>query len=93
MDLATITLEDFQPLITQNFTLENSDVIFTLLEVKAQNTRAGATRTAFSLIFHSPVPAPQGTYALHHETLGKLEIFLVPIAAAGAGVQLEAVFS
>ncbi len=86
-------LEHFQPLLTENFKLENSDITFTLLEVKALKTQAGAARSAFSLLFTCPVPAPQGTYALHHEALGQLEVFLVPIKQDGAGVQLEAVFS
>jgi hypothetical protein len=93
MDLNDVRIEHFQPLLTENFKLENSDVRLTLLEVKTLNTRADATRTAFSLLFGCPVPAPQGTYALHHEALGNLEIFLVPVKQDGAGVQLEAVFS
>jgi hypothetical protein len=93
MDLNDVRLEHFQPLLTENFKLENSDITFTLLEVKALKTQAGAVRAAFSLLFACPVPAPQGTYALHHEALGQLEVFLVPIKQDGVGVQLEAVFS
>ena len=93
MDLAEITFEHFQPFITQEFKLENSDVAFTLLETKSLSAREGASRTAFSLLFRSPVPALQGTYALLHDSLGRLEIFLVPIAKDGAGMQLEAIFS
>lgn len=93
MDLSEITLAHFQSLTTQEFKLEGSEVAFTLLETKPLNTHEGAPRRAFSLLFASPVPAPQGTYALLHTSLGRLEIFLVPIAKAGEGVQLEAVFS
>jgi hypothetical protein len=93
MDLAEITLTHFQPLTAQEFKLENSDIAFTLLETKPLTTHEGAPRTAFSLLFRSPVPAPQGRYALLHDSLGRLEIFLVPIAKDGDGVQLEAVFS
>jgi hypothetical protein len=93
MDLNDVRLEHFQALLTEDFKLENSDISLTLLEVKALNTRPGAVRAAFSLLFGCSVPALQGTYALHHEALGQLEIFLVPIKQDGAGVQLEAVFS
>jgi hypothetical protein len=93
MDLNDVRVEHFQPLVNQDFNLENSDVKLKLLEVKALKTREGATRAAFSMLFGCPVPAPQGTYALHHEALGKLEVFLVPVKQDGAGVQLEAVFS
>lgn len=93
MDLTDVRLEHFEPLIAQDFQLENSDVKLKLFEVKALKTREGAARTAFALLFSSPVLAPQGTYALQHEALGKLEIFLVPIRQDGAGVHLEAIFS
>jgi hypothetical protein len=93
MDLATLSLADFQPLITQEFKLENSQVALKLLETKPLTTHEGASRTAFSLLFACPVPASQGTYVLWHDSLGRLEIFLVPIKQDGTGVQLEAVFS
>ena len=93
MNLNDLRLEHFEPLLTENFNLENSDVKLKLLEVKALKTHEGAARAAFSLLFSSPVPAPQGTYALHHEALGQLEVFLVPIKQDGAGVQLEGIFS
>ncbi len=93
MDLIDLRVEHFQDLLGQDFQLVNSDVSFKLLEAKPQNTRQGATRTAFVLLFSCPVPAPQGAYLLHHETLGQLEIFLVPIRQSGAGVQLEAIFT
>lgn len=93
MNLNDIRLEHFEALVGQDFQLENNDVKFKLLEAKSQDTRQGATRSAFSLLFSCPVPAPQGTYALHHEALGNLEIFFVPVKPDGAGVQLEAVFS
>ncbi len=86
-------LEHFQDLVGQDFQLLNSDISFKLLEAKTQNTRPDATRPAFVLLFSCPVPAPQGAYLLHHETLGQLEIFLVPIRQVDAGVQLEAIFT
>ncbi len=86
-------VEHFEPLVLQDFSLENSDVKLKLLEAKTLKTRDGATRTAFALLFACPVSAPQGTYALQHEALGKLEIFLVPIRQDGAGVHLEAIFT
>jgi hypothetical protein len=93
MDLNDVRLEHFEPLVGQDFQLENSDLKLKLLEVKTQNTRPDAARNAFALLFTCPVPATQGTYALHHEALGQIEVFLVPIKQDGIGVQLEAVFS
>lgn len=92
-DLSTLTLEHFSPLLEQEFGVVETPYTFVLISAQAAPSRANAPREAFSLLFRSPVPAQQGTYLLHHETLGQLEIFCVPVAQDGAGVQLEAVFS
>lgn len=93
MDLAEITLAHFSPLLEQEFSVVETPYSFILVSAQPAPTRPNAPREAFSLVFRSPVPAQQGTYVLHHETLGQLEIFCVPVAPDGAGVQLEAVFS
>ena len=58
-------------------------------------TAAAAGRTPFSLIFRAPpgTPLPQRIYRLHHEELGLLELFLVPIGPDADGMCYEAVFS
>jgi hypothetical protein len=55
---------------------------------------APAPRQPFSLVFAGPLDPqlPQATYALAHERLGELAIFLVPIARDADGVRYEAVF-
>jgi hypothetical protein len=52
-------------------------------------------RESFSLVFRGPPgPAlPQRLYALEEESLGKLEIFLVPIGPDASGQRYEAVFN
>ena len=92
-DLASLRLEHFTALLEQEFAVLETPYNLTLLVAKAAPTRPNAPREAFSLLFRCPVPAQQGVYALHHTALGRLEIFLVPVAQDGAGVQLEAVFS
>lgn len=49
----------------------------------------------FSLFFRGPGKPflPQHTYSLSHETMGDIDIFLVPIAPDGDGFQYEAVFN
>jgi len=56
---------------------------------------AAAGRTPFSLVFRAPAgtPLPQRIYRLHHEELGLLELFLVPIGPDADGMCYEAVFS
>jgi hypothetical protein len=92
-DLASLRLEDFAALLEQEFGVLETPYSFVLLSAKSDPTRQGAPREAFSLLFRSPVPAQQGVYALHHQALGKLEVFLVPVAQDSPGVQLQAVFS
>lgn len=49
----------------------------------------------FSLYFHGPADRqlPQGTYALAHDALGALALFLVPIGANSERVVYEACFN
>ncbi len=49
----------------------------------------------FSLLFRAPVDAPseQNTYTLKHESLGTLDIFLVPVKKDAHGLYYEAVFN
>ena len=57
-------------------------------------TRAGG-RTPFALVFRSTpgAPLPQRIYRLHHDGLGALDLFLVPIGPDEEGMRYEAVFS
>lgn len=49
----------------------------------------------FALVFQMPpdVPAVQGIYQLQNETIGALDLFLVPIRADEQGLYLEALFN
>jgi hypothetical protein len=56
----------------------------------------GAPREPFSLWFTSPpeVSLPQGTYALEHEALGRLDVFLCPREPERGGPpRYEAIFN
>jgi hypothetical protein len=55
----------------------------------------GGKREPFALFFAGP-RAPilaQGTYTLDNATMGRLEIFLVPVGQDAKGTQYQAVFS
>jgi hypothetical protein len=67
-----------------------------LIEVTPAVTSARTHgRTPFSLVFRSTpgAPLPQRIYRIHHDELGVLDLFLVPIGPDDDGMRYEAVFS
>ena len=68
-----------------------------LVEVKgyATGSQEPAGMERFSLFFNGPgdLHLPQRTYALEHEQLGALDIFLVTVARDDRGFLYEAVFN
>jgi len=96
LDLNDLTADDFAPCIGQDFIITSLDrqVHLTLIEVK--NLGAGQRKKgAFSLLWQGP-PEPalvQATYTVSHATLGRCEMFCVPVALTDAGYQYEAVFT
>ena len=101
--LGSLTVENFAPHVGSTFTakLEGTDHIeLQLVEARpvgpaTQPLPAGAGRAPFSLIFRGPAHPvlPQRIYALEHASLGRLEIFIVPVSADTEGVRYEAVFA
>lgn len=94
-----LTLELFQPEVGSTFGLAFPDARFALelREAKALAYRDPHvhSRHPFALLFVCPDQRvlQQGTYAIDHERLGMLEIFLVPVGADADGVQYEAIFN
>ena len=97
--LDTIAGDDFKPLLNHDFEIswEGTAVSLTLTSVDvmdARHSRPGA-RLGFSLIFSGPPEPffPQGTYSLRHETLGALEMFMVPLGPIENRHRYEIVFN
>jgi hypothetical protein len=86
--LETLTAADFEPLLHEQFRMGEFDV--ELVEVQ-EIAREPGGRAPFSLVFEGgpKPPLPQGIYAVQHDGLGAIEIFLVPIASD----RYEAVFT
>ncbi len=97
--LDALTQDSFSPHLGTRFEvqLEGRTLALELLEVKPYrgdgDTRRG--RQPFSVFFRGPrdVYLPQQIVPLHHEQMGKLEIFLVPVGLEADGYRYEAVFT
>lgn len=88
--LETLTAGDFREIKDGRFRLTvelpeaSRDATFELelAEVtEVAGGAAGTSRNPFSVLFHGPLEPvlPQGIYRLEHESLGELQLFIVPI--------------
>jgi hypothetical protein len=102
MELDKVTAADFVPYLNTPFHVrlnetETLPIALTEAVEKSSTLSApGAGRTPFALRFHGQHRGylPQQIWQLEHETLGILEIFLVPLGPDGnRGMQYEAVFN
>jgi hypothetical protein len=99
--LLTLRREDFESLVDQPFTFHapSGQALATrLAEVRGLGSPAApaAQRGPFALVFASdlPAPLPQQIVRVENETLGGLEIFVVPIGPDPQGrMQYEAIFT
>ncbi|HVN01525.1 MAG TPA: hypothetical protein VMT68_15055 [Caulobacteraceae bacterium] len=97
--MAVLQFESFNPHLNSTFVLQlgESTIDLTLTEAAKTPVRVypGMMREPFSLIFKSasPVVLPQRLYPFQHPAMGRLDIFIVPIAREPAGVVYQAVFS
>ena len=99
--LDKLTVDSFTGQIGKTFRLSLADapaMDLILVEARGLSTRSkppSSGREPFSLTFLGPKGAvlPQRIYPLETEALGRIEIFLVPIAADADGVKYEAIFN
>ncbi|MDW5594732.1 hypothetical protein VSS74_10315 [Conexibacter stalactiti] len=103
-DLEHLTLERCLPHVGEPFVVpattpagETVALSFRLDAATALGDGAPAAdgRAPFALHFVGPADAPlaQGIVPLEHDALGRLEIFLVPVAREGDTLRYEAVFT
>ena len=97
LDLAKVQCADFTPCVKQDFEIATSGapLVLQLSDATARPAPEGATRDPFTLTFRAPAPLrlPQGIYRMSNAQLGKMEIFLVQIAADENSSTFEAVFN
>jgi len=67
----------------------------TPLTPPAKNGSAPSKREPCSIIFRGPLEPvlPQQIYRIEHESLGRLDLFLVPLGPDAKGMRYEAVFN
>jgi hypothetical protein len=94
-----LSVDDFAPTVGEPYALDldgQGTLDFTLVEARAlgDGSPAGG-RPPFSIVFRGPLDPqlPQRTYGIAHERLGRLLIFLVPIARDEDGMRYESVFA
>lgn len=98
--LETLTADDFSPHLNELFVLKAPDseqtIELTLTAVcEMGEGLSGPHRAGFTLTFHVPdgIYVPQQIYRLQNDTMGALEIFLVPVRPDARGMRVEAVFN
>lgn len=99
--LDRLTVKDFEPLVGQGFRVRYPDHAETLTLTEASSmahhvARPG-DREGFSLVFEGEsreIVLNQKIHTLESDSMGRLELFLVPIGRTDAGTFLyEAVFT
>jgi hypothetical protein len=91
-----LTAEDFRPHLGTSFRLADKSAEFELLDVTEREGAAQpGSRLSFSVVFRGPSEPvlEQRIRRVEHDSIGVLELFLVPIGRDGGGVLYEAVFT
>jgi Domain of unknown function (DUF6916) len=92
-----LTLGHFSSLLQRVFQVREDEIALdlTLIDASALRSPPDQPREPFALLFRGPSQPilAQGIHRMHTETLGTLEIFLVPIGPDGIGQRYEAIFN
>lgn len=97
--LEKLSAADFSPLLNNKFhiyfnpSLPSTVELIEISEKKTSSAEAG--RQPFSIIFRGPKDKiwPQGMYKINHQSLGEMQLFIVPIGPDDEGLCYEAVFN
>lgn len=94
-DLSTITREDFEPCLNQDFHVKSEaadDLLLELIQIKSIGNAEPKKgfREPFSLLFRGPreIVLEQQMWLLDNATLGELALFLVAIGPDDDGAML-----
>jgi len=87
---------DFEPHLNSKFRASLADGKMLELElIEVHEGVKSPVQEAFSLVFRGPKDAPRlgQIFALEHDTMGNLSLFLSPFKADAEGLYYEAVFN
>jgi hypothetical protein len=96
MTLETLTREDFAACVGESFHIcPDHPYAFDLVVEQVSELKAVEGQESFSVYFRGPGDrgVPQATYPMESDRLGRLEIFIVPIARDEKGYRYEALFN
>jgi hypothetical protein len=93
LDLATLTPEQFDPLVGCAFSVNDIADVLVLLEVERLKSPSSRAQP-FSLMFTSKTHRlTQSTFRLAHARLGEFDLFLVPLQPDARGALYQAVLN
>jgi hypothetical protein len=99
MDIALLTLNDFDTFLNKVFTIRISDEVLLdaeLIELTKLNNYSPLERNPFSIIFRTEQKNEyyqQGIFTVVHPKKGDLQLFLSPLGFDTVGMKYEAIFS
>lgn len=96
--LDTLTLDHWRECLGQDFRVrlgQEAGLDLKLTSATPLGAESGYRRQPYSLLFVGPLTPllPQAIYPLRNESLGELEIFLVPLGPQGQTMRYEAIFT
>ncbi|PKB57395.1 MAG: hypothetical protein BZY73_03490 [SAR202 cluster bacterium Casp-Chloro-G3] len=99
--LDKLTIEDFEPYVNQKFLIQVEDLdavaveLVEAVELASGGNQTPEARSPFSIVFRAPdgTDLPQKIYEITHDSLGVLQLFLVPIGPDKLGMCYQAIFT
>ncbi len=88
--------EDFSSALDSIFQVVGTDVPgFDLVLVEVDVLISNEVQENYSLLFRAPIDVPplQNVYRLEHESLGKMDLFMVPVKQDEDGTYFEAIIN